>query len=60
MMMNFKVHTPYVNLPTVVAVVRATIPNGVAHAADVFHVEDGAIRSMRICSAVAIPAAATD
>jgi hypothetical protein len=41
----------FVNLPMVVALLRIEVPDGgVRRVVDVFHVDDGAISSMRVCS----------
>jgi predicted SnoaL-like aldol condensation-catalyzing enzyme len=41
----------FVNLPVVVALLRIEVPDGaVRRIVDVFHVDDGAISSMRVCS----------
>src|SRR5579884_2020770 len=48
----------FVNLPTVAAVINAGTTEHIANAVDVFHVEDGEIRSMRICMVVDVPAVA--
>jgi ketosteroid isomerase-like protein len=45
-----QVEALYVNLPTVVAVLRVSAGSGVVHhVADVFQVAEGSIRSMRAC-----------
>jgi len=46
----------FVNLPMVAAVINAGSTEHFANAVDVFHVEDGAIRSMRICMFTDVPA----
>jgi len=46
----------FVNLPMVAAVINAGTTQHIANAVDVFRVEDGAIREMRICSVAEIPA----
>ncbi|HZS14444.1 MAG TPA: nuclear transport factor 2 family protein [Candidatus Dormibacteraeota bacterium] len=48
----------FVNLPTVAAVINAGTTEHIANAVDVFQVEDGEIRSMRICMVVDVPAVA--